>query len=78
VTGALLGGLLFTSNLQSQELPMTMTAHVSELRKKHETLAQKIEREERSPGANDLQVRRLKREKLRLKDQIKRLDPNLH
>lgn len=57
---------------------MTMTAHVSELRKKHETLSLKIEREERSPGANDLQVRRLKQEKLRLKDQITRLDANLH
>jgi hypothetical protein len=67
-----------SSNLQTQEMPMTMTAHVSELRKKHENLALKIEREERSPGANDLQVRRLKREKLRLKDQITRLDVNLH
>lgn len=57
---------------------MTMTAHVSELRKKHESLALKIEREERSPGANDLQVRRLKREKLRLKDEITRLNANLH
>ena len=57
---------------------MTMTAHVSELRKKHENLALKIEQEERSPGADDLQVRRLKREKLRLKDEIKRLDANLH
>lgn len=57
---------------------MSMTAHVSELRKKHEFLALKIEREEKSPGASDLQVRKLKREKLRLKDEIARLDVNLH
>ncbi|MFT7027454.1 MAG: hypothetical protein ACJAVS_001685 [Paracoccaceae bacterium] len=57
---------------------MSMTAHVSELRKKHESLAQKIEREEKSPGVSNLQVRKLKREKLRLKDQIARLDVNLH
>jgi hypothetical protein len=57
---------------------MSMTAHVSELRKKHETLALKIEREVRSPGANGLQVAKLKREKLRLKDQITRLAENLH
>ena len=53
---------------------MSMSAHVTELRKKHQTLSALIEREERSPGSDDLEVRRMKREKLRLKEEISRLD----
>ena len=51
-----------------------------ELRRKHAVLEQKIETEIRSPGSDDLQIAELKREKLRLKDEINRLatDETIH
>ena len=52
---------------------MSMSSHLVELRRKHAALEQKIETEIRSPGSDDLQIRKLKREKLRLKDEISRL-----
>ena len=57
---------------------MSMDAHVTELRKKHQDLSALIEREERSPGSDDLEVRRMKREKLRLKEQIHKLGSRLN
>lgn len=52
---------------------MNLDAHLSELRRKHESLAQKIEEEQRSPGSQDAEIARLKKEKLRIKDEIQRL-----
>lgn len=52
---------------------MSVAAHIDELRKKHEALARKVEAEERSPGSDDLHVRQLKRQKLKLKEEISRL-----
>jgi hypothetical protein len=52
---------------------MTLGAHLSELRKKHEALSIKIEEEQRHPGSSDLMIRDLKRQKLYLKEEIERL-----
>ncbi|MGE4612465.1 MAG: DUF465 domain-containing protein [Paracoccaceae bacterium] len=52
---------------------MSLTSHLSELRKKHESLSGKIEVEQRSPGSDDLAVSDLKKEKLRLKEEIERV-----
>ena len=52
---------------------MSLASHLSELRKKHESLSEKIEAEQRSPGSNDLTVANLKKEKLRLKEEIERV-----
>lgn len=52
---------------------MSLSSHISELRKKHHTLSQKIEAEERLPATDSLKLRELKREKLRLKEEISRL-----
>lgn len=52
---------------------MSVEAHLSELRKKHDVLSEKIEEEQRSPGSNDLHVVELKKEKLRLKEEIEKL-----
>ena len=40
---------------------MTMSSHITELRKKHENLSDKVEQEQRSPGADDLKVADLKK-----------------
>lgn len=52
---------------------MSMSSHLVELRRRHAALERKIETELRSPGSDDLRISELKREKLRLKDQINRL-----
>lgn len=52
---------------------MSVSSHLDELRRKHAVLEQKIESEVRSPGSDDLQISELKREKLRLKEEIERL-----
>ena len=52
---------------------MSVSSHLDELRRKHAVLEQKIEIEMRSPGSDDLQITEMKREKLRLKDEILRL-----
>ncbi|MEM9429561.1 MAG: DUF465 domain-containing protein [Pseudomonadota bacterium] len=52
---------------------MSLSAHLAELQKKHQVLAQRIEEEERSPAADHVGITDLKRRKLLLKDEIKRL-----
>ncbi|MEJ6395697.1 YdcH family protein [Gymnodinialimonas sp. 2305UL16-5] len=52
---------------------MSLGAHLQELKKKHATLSAKVEEAQRSPGTDDLAVRELKKEKLRLKEEISRI-----
>lgn len=56
---------------------MSMTSHITELRRKHEVLSAEVDKALRNPGADALSITALKREKLRLKDQISRLEPSL-
>ena len=52
---------------------MTVASHVAELKKKHEHLSEMVEREQRSPGTNDLRIADLKKQKLKIKEEISRL-----
>ena len=52
---------------------MNLSSHLQELRRKHQTLAQRVEEAQRAPAVDDLHIAELKKEKLRLKDQIERL-----
>jgi hypothetical protein len=52
---------------------MALSAHLAELTERHKLLERKIEEEMARPGSDDTEVRRLKHEKLRLKDEIHRL-----
>jgi hypothetical protein len=52
---------------------MTITAHLAELAERHRALEQKISQVVSSPGSDDIEIRRLKQEKLKLKDEIERL-----
>lgn len=52
---------------------MTLSSHVQELRKKHEMLSAQVEEAVQSPGYNDLEITELKKQKLRLKEEIYRL-----
>ena len=52
---------------------MTIASHLQELRKKHETLSTMVEKAQRSPGSDDLKLGELKKQKLKLKEEITRL-----
>lgn len=52
---------------------MSMSSHLQELRKKHQSLSDRVEQEQRNPAADDLHIAELKKQKLRLKEEIHRL-----
>jgi hypothetical protein len=56
----------------SEEL-MAITAHLAELAEKHRALEERIDQVVAHPGSDDIEIRRLKQEKLKLKDEIERL-----
>ena len=52
---------------------MALDAHLEELSERHRALDRKIEEEMGRPTADDLKIAELKRQKLRLRDEIERL-----
>ncbi len=52
---------------------MALSAHIAELRKKHDHLSAQVESIQRSPGSDPLKIAELKKQKLRLKEEITRL-----
>ena len=52
---------------------MSVTAHVEQLKKKHESLSDAVEAAQLAPGIDDLAIADLKKQKLRLKEEITRL-----
>ncbi len=52
---------------------MSLSSHVAELKKKHAQLEAELAAEQRSPGSDDLQLREMKKQKLRIKEEISRL-----
>jgi hypothetical protein len=52
---------------------MALDAHIAELSEKHRALDRKIEEELARPTADDLKIAEMKRQKLRLKDEIERI-----
>ena len=50
-----------------------MASHLAELAEKHRVLDRRIEEATASPGTDDAEIRRLKAEKLKLKDEMERL-----
>lgn len=55
---------------------MTLAGHLAELSEKHRLLEMKIQEELARPGGDDLQVSRLKKEKLRIKEEMTKLQGN--
>lgn len=52
---------------------MTVASHIAELKKKHEHLSEMVEKAQRAPGSDDLEIANLKKQKLKLKEEIERL-----
>mgnify|MGYP002713024915 CR=1 FL=1 len=52
---------------------MSLGSHLQELRKKHQSLSEAVEEAQRHPGSDDLVIADLKKQKLRIKEEITRL-----
>lgn len=52
---------------------MTIASHLHELRRKHEHLSEQVEREQRSPATDALKIADMKKQKMKLKEEITRL-----
>jgi hypothetical protein len=52
---------------------MSLSSHLQELKRKHETLSENVESAQRSPGVPDAEIAQMKKQKLALKEQITRL-----
>ncbi|MFZ5965240.1 YdcH family protein [Thalassococcus sp. BH17M4-6] len=57
---------------------MSLSSHLQELKKKHQSLSTEVEEAQRAPGVDDLQIAELKKQKLRLKEEITRLSQTMH
>jgi len=51
---------------------MSLSSHLQELQKKHDSLSKQVEQAQRSPGTNDLDIGEMKKQKLRLKEEIEK------
>ena len=52
---------------------MTVASHITELKKKHEHLSEMVERAQRAPGTSDQEIAAMKKQKLKIKEEITRL-----
>ena len=69
-----------TKNLCSNRLigserrtKLSITSHIQNLKQKHEKLSSEVEQAYKSPASDELYISQLKKEKLRLKEEISRL-----
>lgn len=56
---------------------MSLSSHLQELKKKHQRLSDAVEEAQRAPSVDDLQVAELKKQKLRIKEEISKLSAEL-
>ena len=52
---------------------MSLSSHLTELKKKHQHLSHEVEEAQRAPGVDGLHVAELKKQKLKLKEEIERV-----
>jgi len=52
---------------------MSLSSHLQELRRKHQALADQVETAQRQPAMDDLTIAEMKKQKLRIKEEITRL-----
>lgn len=52
---------------------MSLSSHLTELKKKHQHLSTEVEDAQRAPGIDGLHLVTLKKQKLKLKEEIERL-----
>jgi hypothetical protein len=77
VTGTLVGALIcgvFVKEVRN----MALQGHIQELSDKHKKLQQLIETEMTRPDWDEVRIAELKKEKLRIKDELERLRSSVH
>jgi hypothetical protein len=52
---------------------MSVSSHLEQLKRKHENLSKLVEEEQRAPGSSDLEIAEMKKQKLKIKEEITRL-----
>lgn len=52
---------------------MSLSSHLHELRRKHQTLSDQVDKAHKQPATDGLHIVELKKRKLRLKEEITRL-----
>lgn len=52
---------------------MALSSHLQELKRKHQILSEAVDAAQRAPGSDDLDIVSMKKQKLRLKEEIERL-----
>jgi len=67
-----ISGNIATLN-SGKEVRMAISAHLHELAEKHRQLDRRIAEEMARPGSDDLEIRRMKQQKLKIKEEIDRL-----
>ena len=72
MTDAQICGALVLRRL-TMEVRRTVASHIVELKKKHEHLSDAVARAQRSPAIDALQIAEMKKQKLKLKEEIARL-----
>ncbi|SFT39392.1 hypothetical protein SAMN05216236_101339 [Sedimentitalea nanhaiensis] len=61
------------AQLIQRRIAMSLSSHLTELKKKHQHLSTEVEEAQRAPGVDGLHVADLKKQKLKLKEEIERL-----
>jgi hypothetical protein len=77
VTGSPVGDLIcgvFVKEVRN----MALQGHIQELSEKHKKLQQLIETEMAHPDWDEVRIAELKKEKLRIKDELERLRSSVH
>lgn len=64
----------FDSLQRALEKSMSLAAHLAELSEKHKLLERRIQEAVSRPSANDQEIKKLKLEKLKIKEQISKLN----
>ena len=49
---------------------MSLTSHLEELRRKHQSLSEAVDEAQRTPSFSDLELVKMKKQKLQLKEEI--------
>lgn len=55
---------------------MSLSSHIEELKRKHHALSEKVEQAQRAPSSTTLEIAELKKQKLKIKQEIERLSPS--
>ncbi|KPD13523.1 YdcH family protein [Phaeobacter sp. 11ANDIMAR09] len=56
---------------------MSLSSHLTELKKKHDHLSMEVEQAQRSPSTDGLEIAEMKKQKLKLKEEIERLSSDV-